>query len=280
MNVEAMPETPPGLERVDEWLLSRLSATERAAREAYDGYDIQSACQSLYRFFWGDLCDWYIEVAKPRLNHPSTRATPQWVLLTAFDAFLRMLHPVMPFLTEELYSHLPLAGKSPFLMSAPWPELPVEFARPEAEAGIERVFEATRSFRALRAGLDLPAMRPISVAYFEGDMGGADSVFASQAWVTELRHGRPEGERFVSTSAAGIDMHLPISGLVDVDRLLASVGRDLAKKEAELTKLEAQLANPQFVERAKPEAVEKLQVNVAEAQAAIRSLRERQALLA
>ncbi|WP_227625092.1 valine--tRNA ligase [Fimbriimonas ginsengisoli] len=281
MNVDQTPQEPSNLEPVDQWLLSRLSQTEAEVRAAYDGYDEQGACQALYRFFWGDVCDWYIEVSKPRLNDETQRQTPQWVLLQAFDAFLKMLHPVMPHLTEELYSHLPIGDKAPFLMSAPWPVLPDSFRQPEAEATIERVFEATRTLRALRAGLDLAAMKPVPVAYYEGDLGGAEQVLASQAWVEELRRGRPpEGERFVSAAAAGIDVHLPITGLVDVEKLLGTIDREVAKREAEVTKLEAQLLNPQFIERAKPEAIEKLRANLDEHQAALARLRERRALFA
>ncbi|MFM9598084.1 class I tRNA ligase family protein, partial [Streptomyces scabiei] len=75
---------------------------------AYAGYDLQGACQALFRFFWSELCDWYIEVSKARLDDPARREVPQWVLLTAIETFLRLAHPVMPHITEELYSHLPV----------------------------------------------------------------------------------------------------------------------------------------------------------------------------
>jgi len=280
MNVERVPEQPGELQPVDRWLLSRLASTVKAAEAGYDGYDIQSVCQALYRFFWGDVCDWYIEVSKSRLNDPAQRETPQWVLLTAFEAFLKMLHPVMPHLTEELYSYLPIKDKAPFLMSAKWPELPAEFLQPDVEARVERVFEATRALRALRAGLDLAAMKPVPVAYYEGDLEGGEQVLASQAWIQELRQGRPEGEKFVSAAAAGIELHLPITGLVDVEKMLPALDRDIAKKEAEIAKVEAQLGNPQFVERAKPEFVDKLRSNLEEHQAALAKLRERKALFA
>jgi valyl-tRNA synthetase len=122
-------------------------------------------------------------------------------------------------------------------------------------------------------------MKTIPAAYYEGDVEGSASVLASQAWVEELRPGKPEGERFLSTSAAGIDLHLPITGLVDVDKLLANVERDLTKKEAELAKLQTQLANPQFVERAKPEAVAKLRENLADVEATLATLVARKHLL-
>jgi valyl-tRNA synthetase len=279
MNVTEMPTEPEALELVDRWLLSRLSTTVASVQRAYDEYDPQTACQNLYRFFWGEVCDWFIEVAKPRLNDEQQRATPQWVLLTVFDAFLRMLHPVMPHITEELFAFLPFPNKPEFLMSAEWPVLPENYRQPEAEATIEKVFEATRTLRSLRASLGLAAMARIPLAYYEGDLEGAEQVLASQSWVEELRTGRPAADvRFVSATSGGITVHLPITGLIDVEKLLASIDKDLVKKEAEFAKLQGQLSNPQFIERAKPEAIEKLRLNIDEATAAIHSLKERRAL--
>ncbi|MFZ4508243.1 MAG: valine--tRNA ligase [Fimbriimonas sp.] len=256
LNVTKTPSKPDSLETVDRWLLSRLAKTEKAVKEAYDGYDLQLACQHLYRFFWSELCDWYIEVAKPRLNDPERRETPQWVLLTALEAFLTMLSPIMPHITEELYQYLPLPDKSPFLMSGHWPKLPVEFADDAAESQIERAFEVTRALRSLRAEIGLPAMRTIPVASFEGDLGGMEDLIASQSWVTELKPGKPEG-KFVSATVAGVDLHLPTEGLIDTEKELARLVRAIEKDQAELKGLEGRLSNPQFIERAKPEVIER-----------------------
>jgi valyl-tRNA synthetase len=275
MNVTEMPAAPTSLDSVDEWLLSRLVRTEKLVREAYDGYDLQGACAALYKFFWNEVCDWYIEVSKSRLNDETQRATPQWVLLRVFDAFLKMLHPIMPHLTEELYSRLP--GSEGLLMAQPWPELPASFDRSEVEASVERAFEATRALRALRAGLDLAAMKPIPLAYYEGDLMGAEAIVRTQAWVTELRQGKPE-EKAVAATVEGIDLYLPITGNVDLEKVLPALERDRTKAEAEIAKGEAQLSNPQFVERAKPEAVEKLRGNLDELRAKLARLEERRQL--
>ena len=128
MNVEApvnvSGDPPADLEIVDRWLLSRLHRLVKTVGESLDTYDIQPAAQALYAFFWGELCDWYIEVSKGRLQNESTRHVPQWVLLKSIESFLIMIHPIMPHITEEVYSHLPIQGKSPFVMSADWPTLP------------------------------------------------------------------------------------------------------------------------------------------------------------
>ncbi len=278
MNVEATPEEPKELEPIDKWLLSRLYATEQTVRSAYDSYNLQEAGQALYRFFWSNVCDWYLEISKSRLQDETKRSTPQWVLLTSFDAFLKMLHPVMPHLTEELHSHLPLRNKSELLMGAQWPELPSRFQQPQVEAEVERVFEVTVALRALRAILDIAAMRPVPIAYYEGDLGAGADVLASQAWVQELRRGRPEGEKFISASAAGVDLHLPVTGLIDAPKLMADLERDEKKLTAEKEQCEQRLSNPSFVDRAKPEAVEKERTRLAELEARLESIRRRREL--
>ncbi|HWA83455.1 MAG TPA: valine--tRNA ligase, partial [Fimbriimonadaceae bacterium] len=243
------------LEDVDKWLLSRLAETEKTVRGAYETYDLQVACHALYKFFWSELCDWYIEVAKPRLTDPARRNVPQWVLLGCIDTFLRMLHPVMPFLTEELYSFLPIEKQAPFLMSTPWPKLPETFRQPEIEAKIEHVFEVVRALRALRAELGITPGQAMPVAYIEGDLGGAEWIVKSQAWVADLKSGVP-AETHISSTAAGVDLHVPL-GDIDKDKEIERIDKDRAKKTEELGKLEIRLADPVFVERAKPEVVER-----------------------
>ncbi|MFI5385031.1 MAG: valine--tRNA ligase [Fimbriimonadales bacterium] len=278
MNVEgASPNLGDGvLEDVDKWLLSRLAATEKTVREAYDGYDLQIACQALYRFFWSELCDWYIEVAKPRLTDPSKRAVPQWVLLGCIDVFLRMMHPVMPFVTEELYSFLPIEKHAEYIMSAPWPKLPGQFSQPDAEARIERVFEVTRTLRALRADLGFTPGAHVPLAYYEGDLGGADWIVTSQAWIGELREGGPL-ETCVSATAGGVDVFLPIGDL-DKGKEIEKIDRDIAKSEDELARANTKLADGNFVERAKPEVVERAREQVLELEERLKKLRERRKL--
>ena len=278
MNIQGPIAEPKTLTTVDQWLLSRLYDTEKAVREAYERYDIQSACQAMYKFFWSELCDWYIEVSKPRLNSESDRATPQWVLLRALDAFLHMMHPVMPHITEELYSFLPIEGKAPFIMNSSWPILPASFAQPAAETQIERIFDITRSFRALRAEIDLQPIKTIPLVYVEGDLQGNESVFLSQGWVQELRTGRPEDSKYVSTTIQGVDIHLPISGLIDPEKEMSRLAKEEEKAETELAKIEARLSNPQFAERAKPEIVEKERATVMSLRDQIQKIQQRRKL--
>jgi valyl-tRNA synthetase len=269
-------EEPAQLHDVDRWILSRLARTEQTVRESYESYDVQSACQALYQFFWSEMCDWYIEISKDRLADASQRHAPQWVLVTCLDAFLRMMHPVMPHITEEVYSHLPVQGKSEFLMSAPWPE-GVGAVDAAAEAKVESWIETTRALRALRAELGLAAMKPIPAAYFEGDLGGGAATIAGQSWVEDLRPGRPDG-KFVTHSIPGMDLHIPTEGLVDEEAELARILAQIEKSSVELAKIEGRLGNPQFVDRAKPEVVEKERAAAADLRDLLEKLEARKRL--
>jgi valyl-tRNA synthetase len=279
MNLDGeAPAEPAELQVTDEWLLSRLYETERIVREAYDAYDNSTAAQQLYRFFWSELCDWYIEVSKSRLADPAQRQTPQWVLLRAIEAFVTMMHPIMPHITEEIYSHLPISGKAPFLMAADWPALDPSFHRPESEAKVERWFEITRALRALRAALEIEPRKTLPAVYVEGDLAGGESVIASQAWCERVESGKPAG-KFVSTTIQGVDLHLELGDMVDLAKLRDKLTREQEKLADDGQKLRARLENPMFVERAKPEVVERERETLADVESRLEKVVERLALL-
>jgi len=279
MNIEGMAPSSPGeLELVDKWLLSRLYKTERVVREAYEAYNVQEAASALYRFFWSEMCDWYIEVSKSRLSDPERRQTPQWVLVTCLEAFLKMMHPIMPHITEEIYSHLPVEGKAEFLMAASWPALADSLVDEGSEAAVERVFAVTRALRALRAAVDLEPGRQIESAWFEGSLPFGQDVVASQAWVGSLVEGRPSG-KFVSSVIEGVQLHLSIGEGIDLAKLTEKLTREREKLGSEAAKLRGRLENPQFVERAKPEIVEKERANLLDLEERLASVGERLSLL-
>lgn len=257
MHVDAEPHEVPSLDLVDRWLLSKLARTQASVRTAYETYNLQAACAELYSFFWSDLCDWYIEASKSRLE--SGLQAPRWVLLRALEAFLTMMHPVMPHITEELYQHLPLNQRSSFLMSSSWPQGLDDYVDSSAESEVERALEVTRSLRSLRAELGIAPMKHIPLAFFSGDLQGVQDLVQSQAWVQELAHGAPpQGQRALFATVAGVDLHLPLGEDFGPERLEAEMNRlrvEIAKVEKERAGLESRLSNPQFAERAKPEVV-------------------------
>lgn len=279
MNLDGYTPGPlDQLEDFDRWILHRLAECEKTVSQAYESYEMQDALGALYRFFWSELCDWYIEGSKSRLQNSDTRATPQRVLVKCLHDFLRMLHPALPFVSEEVYEMLPIPGKQPFLMAETWPSDLTAWWDPAIDSKIENWLEATRGLRALRAEFGLAAMKPIPKVYFEGALHGGEKVVASQAWVQELVPGKPEGQKFVSTTVAGIDFHLPLEGVVDTEKELARLDREITKANEELGKLNQRLQSPAFVERAKPEVVERERAAAQALEDKIAKLRERLAL--
>ena len=279
MNLDGYTPGPlDQLEDFDRWILNRLAECEKTVSQAYETYEMQDALGALYRFFWSELCDWYIEVSKSRLQNPQTRAIPQRVLVKCLHDFLRMLHPALPFVSEEVYEMLPIPGKQPFLMAETWPSDLTAWWDPAIDSKIENWLEATRGLRALRAEFGLAAMRSIPKVYFEGALHGGEQVVASQAWVQELVPGKPEGQKFVSTTVAGLDFHLPLEGVVDTEKELARLDREITKVNEELGKLNQRLQSPAFVERAKPEVVERERAAAQALEDKITKLRERLAL--
>jgi valyl-tRNA synthetase len=188
-----------------------------------------------------------------------------------------MLHPVMPFLTEELYQYLPVANKSKFIATASWPTFDNLGLQPEVGKGVQKILNSIRSLRALRAELDLKPMQTIETTYYEGEIRGNEATICSQAWTKQLIKGKPSG-KFVSVTSEGIDYHLEIDGLVDLEKITISLARDLEKSTIEHDKLAQRLNNPQFVEKAKPEIIERDREQLQQLADKIEKLKQRQIL--
>jgi valyl-tRNA synthetase len=257
MHVTQDPDDPGReLQTIDRWILSRLAATEQIVREGFEQYDLAPAMQALHSFFWGELCDWYIEIAKDRLADPQRSSVPQWVLMRTFEAFLAMLHPTMPHLTEELHAHFPFRNRKSFLMASEWPEHVQRYRDPEQEAIAERWFEITRGLRALRAILGHSPLARIPVAHYQGDLDGGHDIVASQAWVESLVPGEYEG-RCLSSHIEGVTLQLPIPDDFDAGKEIARLQRERDKVATELAGLNSRLDNPNFVAKADPQVVER-----------------------
>lgn len=277
LNLEGYSEEMPAtLTVVDRWLLSRLNRTVETVTQAYERRDIQEASQALYHFFWSEVCDWYIEISKGRLTDPAQRAAPQWVLVHVLRKFLAMLHPIMPFITEELSAYLP-GGSSHLLVQQAWPQADPSVQDSDAEALVEGWFAAVRSLRALRAELGASPMKTLPLAYVQGGMGEGRAILQSQAWFAEVREEAPSGS-CLSATVGAYDVHLPTEGLVDPAKEREKTEKEIAKKSDELAKLSARLANPDFRGKAKPEIIARDEAAAAELAAQLERLRERLSL--
>jgi valyl-tRNA synthetase len=259
--------TPQRLE--DRWVLSRLSRlTSRVGRELEE-YQLGEAEQAIYDFLWDDYCDWYIEASKVRLRDAAA-ASPLPVLVHVLEKTLRLLHPFMPFITEELWQALMRripTGVSvpPSIVVAPYPEANESLLDPEAEADFSLVQQLIRTVRNARAEFRIDPRRPLEVAVAAGEM---HAVLESQApaicflaAVDPLRISRqgsvdhqPGSLRAV---IGGLVLSIPLGGLVDMAAERQRLGKELQEAEVHIGRLEARLQDQQFINKAPEDVVER-----------------------
>ncbi|MET0825876.1 MAG: valine--tRNA ligase [Acidimicrobiales bacterium] len=270
------PAGPAAL--ADRWLLSRLEETREAVTAAYDGFDPAEAARLLHGFAWSELADWAVELAKPRLAAGGEDAERAGATLAyALEVTLRLLHPVMPFVTEELARAL--TGVETITLG-PWPAGRPGDVDPQAEAGMADLQEAIVALRRFRAEHRVPtASRPrlVVVAADEDQAtlfrAEADSLRRlARLEAVEVEPAAPA----VPTAkllAGRAELYLPLEGLLDLDEERARLDRELAALDVERTRAEAKLANPAFVEKAPPNVVAKARERLAEVDQALAKVR-------
>ncbi|MHB9004143.1 MAG: valine--tRNA ligase, partial [Coriobacteriia bacterium] len=270
MNVDDgyVPGPPQAATVADAWILSRLADLSADVDEGLAAYQFGDVARSLYDFFWNEFCDWYIELAKGRLSDPETRLTAQRNLVFALDKALRLLHPMMPFVTEQIWRQLPLdaADRADSLMVAAWPspESLVGWVDEGAERSIAALQEIVTAVRGIRARYSVPPKARVSVIV---KAGGADALLVGNlhaqivalAGVDDIRidaHAAKPAHAAAAV-AAGSEVYVPHEGLVDFDAERERVAREIDKIRPDLEKLERKLANKGFLAKAAAEIVEK-----------------------
>ncbi|MEA2421274.1 MAG: valyl-tRNA synthetase, partial [Thermoleophilaceae bacterium] len=235
----------------DRWILSRLERLTENVTALIDGFDLSRAALDLYGAFWGEVCDWYLEFVKPRLREDpgaDTSATVLYVL----DRVLRLLHPMMPFVTEEIWSHMP--GERGLLAADEWPSADPSLIDEEAEAVVARTIDAVTALRRYRQDVGAPAAAWIPARLAAE---GYDATADQLARLARFELGSPNGGDPVATvSVPGGSVH--VFETQDIDSGEASRRRDAEREklEREIGRLEGKLANEKFVERAPAAVVE------------------------
>jgi valyl-tRNA synthetase len=286
---------PATLQLADRWILSRLARVNQETAERYGSYGLGEAAKGLYEFAWNEVCDWYVELIKRRLNPgdaPSLEAladqrTARQVLAKVLSELLVMLHPLMPHLSEELWHGLTGAPAEMFLALQPWPGLKTGDLDDELEASFAELIEAIRVVRNLRAVAGLKPAQPAPVRFVTGRAPLADLLQRASADITALT--RAESVQVLDPAAAEaqpaqralagisgeLQVLLPIEGLVDLEALRGRLEKDIAKAEKEIKGLAGRLANPNFAGKAPPEVVAECRANLAEAEAQAELARKR-----
>jgi valyl-tRNA synthetase len=266
--------------RADRWILSRLDATVAAVDEAMENYDVARAAQMLRQFTWSEFADWYVEWAKGPLHAgtgefaDATRAVLRHVLSTV----LRMLHPIMPFVTEELYHAL--TGEA--AITAEWPRPDPSLQNRDAETEFEFVMNVVGALRRFRADHKIPhAARPEGKAEIQDPRLAAilqeelERVRALAGWgsftVGSSNGGGGAQARLVVPGAV---IHVPLAGLLDLDAEGARLGKEIAALEHEAERIGAKLNNKDFTSKAPEEVVEQQRERLEETEHALERLRE------
>ncbi|MGV8083097.1 MAG: valine--tRNA ligase [Coriobacteriia bacterium] len=278
MNLDGYePGEPVGDTVASRWILSRLAELSARVEEGLDTYEFGETARALYDFFWNEFCDWYIELAKPRLALGGKhRLAVQRILVFVLDKALRLLHPMMPFVTEEIWRTLPLAeaDRADSLMVAEWPSSAslARFSDEGAERSIARLIEIIVGVRGVRARYQIPPKRPVTVAirttgdaekeWVENEFGGMASLAGVESFSAGTQIEKPAHSATVI--ASGMEIYVPLEGLVDFEAEAVRLERERGKVAEELERLQKKLANPGFLAKAAPEIVEKDTMRAAE----------------
>ena len=248
------------LEIEDKWILSKLNNVSKEVCENMDAFELGVAAGKIYDFIWDSYCDWYIELTKPRLNgdNEESKIAAQKVLLYVLTEILKLLHPFMPFITEEIWQALPHEGEA--LMIERYPEYKSELSFPADEQNFEMVMTAIRAVRARRSEMNVPPSRKAHLiiatdkkaAFEAGNSYICKLAYASEVSVVDAPPAGSEG--MVSVITDNARMFMPMAELVDLEKERARIGKELANAEKQLAGQNAKLANQNFVSRA-PEAV-------------------------
>lgn len=273
MNLDAydaafLPEEDD-LTLADRWILSRFAGLAESVTGNLERFELGEAGRALYEFIWNEFCDWYIELAKARLydrENERARRTAQYTLCCVLEQTLRLLHPFMPFITEEIWQHIPHEGKS--IMIASWPIANLKQRDSEAEADMAAMMEATRAIRNMRAEVGAqPGRKSEVLLYFTAvNLAAAFrkherylKVLANAEPVTFLSETDPKPENAMTSVVGGVEIYLPLKGLIDVEKEMTRLKKELVMLEKELARVRGKLSNEGFVKKAPQEVIEKEQ---------------------
>lgn len=250
----------------DRWILTRLQKVTAEVTKLLEQYDLGAAASLLYEFLWNEYCDWYIELSKPRLyqrENDLERRVTQAVLTRTLRQTMELLHPFMPFLTEEIWQALPSQGES--IMIAKWPVVSENLIFDTAEKEMALIIETIRAIRNLRSENSVAPGKKITAIFactadkqevlkrngeYLANLAGLESV-------QFMDEKAPKPEKAVSAVAGGITIFAPMAGLVDVAKERERFTKELNQLEAEITKLATRIENPAFSQKAPPEIVAK-----------------------
>jgi valyl-tRNA synthetase len=263
---------------INRWVRGELTKAERQVSEAIEGGRFDDAASALYRFVWNVFCDWYLELAKPVFQgadeaaKAETRAMTAWTL----DQTLKLLHPVTPFITEELWAELGKEGAArnePMLIGAQWPVLPDGYIDAGAESEIGWLVDLVTEVRALRAEMNVPPAAKPPLTFVAPEAAMADratrhrDLILTLARVSEATTADAPPAGAVTFVSGGTAIALSLAGIIDLAAERARLTKEVAAFDSDIGHVMKKLGNPNFVERAAPAVIEEQRAKLAEAEA-------------
>lgn len=280
-----MPEIDK-LELSDRWILSRFNRVVKQTCDYLDNYGLGEAGKGLYEFIWGEFCDWYIELVKSRLqgDNPASKKVAQQTLAFVLDGFLRLLHPFMPHITEEIWHTLNQVGDETCLAVQGYPRLDEGLIDLELEAEFELLFGVIRSVRNLRAITEIKPSVKVT-AFLQSESEKERSILTkTESYILDLA----KVEKLTITKALDAEVGktiagvfgtvqalIPLEGVVDIDSLRGRLEKKLGKLEGQIKSLSGRLNNANFVNKAEPKVVQEVRDNLAEVEKQAEILRDR-----
>ena len=281
------------LSAADRWIISTLQAVEGEVGKQLDAYRFDLAAQALYEFIWNEYCDWYLELSKPVLQGDASDAAKRGTrrtLVRVLEAILRLAHPVMPFITEEIWQKVaPLAGRSGDSISlAPWPQPDSHRQDPTAEADIHWLKGFILGIRRIRGEMDIAPSKPLPVLLEQSGEADRERLLrltpvirflARTESITVLTDGEQAPECAMAL-LGNMRILVPMAGLIDKDAELARLDKQIAQTRGDLEKARGKLANRNFVERAPEAVVKQEQQRLVDFESALKELTEQRAKIA
>ncbi|MDF1871494.1 valine--tRNA ligase [Vannielia sp.] len=268
--------TPQPKATVNRWIIGELAKTRTAVDEALSAYRFNDAANTLYSFVWGTFCDWYIEFSKPLFDTEAAEETRQ-TMSFVLDQCLILLHPIMPFITEELWAQ---KGNEGFVMHADWPSYGAELVDAAADAEMNWVISLIDAIRSARAQMHVPAGLHVPLVQVELSEAGAGAYAANEALikrlarVESLTHVEAMPKGAITIAVPGGTLGLPVADLIDIEEEKARLEKTLGKLAKEIGGLQGRLKNPNFAVNAPAEVVEEAKANLAERQEEEAKLKE------
>ena len=256
----------------DRWILSKVNTLAKEMTDNMEKFELGIAVSKVYDFIWEEFCDWYIEMVKPRLynDEDETKAAALWTLKTVLIQALKLLHPYMPFITEEIFCNIQDEEES--IMISKWPEYTDEWNFETDEAAVDTIKAAVRAIRNLRTGMNVPPSRKAKVYVVSAKedvryiFESSKSFFATLGYASEVHVQEDKtgiDENAVSTLIHDAAVYIPLEELVDIDKEIERLEKEAAKLAGEIKRASGMLANPKFVDKAPAAKVEEEKAKLA-----------------